>query len=231
MGFIVNRDVDNLLRVAAERADMLVVDPTSGDTLVSDFANPVGLLYFFNYELAAIWDAMIASYEDWCIQHHPVGIVAGIENYSMPTDFYKLRKVFPLISGRRGTALKRFDLQDLGEADSTAALITSPLEDSRYKLTGNRLWIHPMPTAAGTLEAWYVPTFRPVENIKDTIDFRMPFGWEDYVIEGLAARMLEKEESDSSHCRREQQRILQRILTMSEDRDVGEPHKMIDTEG
>jgi len=231
MGFVVNRDVMNLLRVAAERADMLIVDPATGDALVSDFANPQSLAYFMNYELAAIWDAMIAAHEDWCIRHHPVAVIPGIENYSMPTDFYHLRKVFPIFNGRRGSALKRFNLQDLGEADSLAAILTAPIEETRYKLAGNRLYLHPVPTQTAELEVWYIPQFRPIENLSDTIDFRMPFGWEDYVIEGLAARLLEKEESDSSHCRAAQARVLQRILMLSEDRDEGEPHQMIDTEG
>jgi len=64
-------------------------------------------------------------------------------------------------------------------------------------------------------------------NLEDRVDFRFPFGWEDYVIDGMAARFLEKEESDSTPQRRTQAAALQRILAMAEDRDVGEPFQII----
>ena len=88
-----------------------------------------------------------------------------------------------------------------------------------------------MPSNAGQLELWYVPQFDPLINLDDVIDFRFPFGWEQYVVEGIAARLLEKEESDASAHRARQKEILQRILVMAEDRDVGQPHQMQDTEG
>jgi hypothetical protein len=94
-----------------------------------------------------------------------------------------------------------------------------------------RLWLHPIPTNAATLELWYVPQFKGLENLADLMPVQFPNGWEEYVIEGVAARMLEKEESDASAQRHRQQQVLKRIMTLAEDRDVGEPHQMQDSEG
>ena len=216
--------------LAAERADMLVDDGT-GNLVFSPQVNSIATYGYCNYEMAALWDHLINSSEDYCIMRQMIPVEADVQDYPLPQDFYKFRKVFPLISGKRGRNLKRFNLDKLGTADSLAAMHTSPIEDTQYKITGNRLWLHPTPTNAATLELWYVPQFDIVHNADDLIPLQFPFGWEEYVIEGVAARMLEREESDATAQRTRQKEILQRIMILAEDRDVGEPHQMQDTEG
>jgi hypothetical protein len=221
-----------LALAAADRADMLKDDGT-GNAELSDFVPEVLVLTHVNLELAALWAVLIKTHEDYLVYRRFIDIKANQENYVLPEDFYKFRKVFPIVNGKRGRALKRFDLKDLGAADSSAPLMTSPVEDTRYKVTGSRLWLHPTPTTDVTegLELWYVPQFHMLRNAGDLVPNVFPNGWEEYVIEGVAARMLEKEESDASAQRARQKEILQRILIMAEDRDVGEPFQMQDTEG
>lgn len=230
MGKVPGLTVAQIGYIAADRADMLKDDGTGTASLV-DFVDAQALTFYINMELAALWDALIASHEDYCIYRRFIDVVADVEDYSLPEDFYKFRKVFPIASGKRCDALKRFDLKDLGAADSLSAILTSPIEETKYKITGNRLWLHPTPTSAARLELWYVPQFKLLENSDDLIPLQFPNGWEEYIIEGVAARMLEKEESDSSPMRRQQEKALQRILVLAEDRDVGEPHQMQDTDG
>ena len=225
-----HQPISNILLAAADRADLLVDDGT-GTMAMAASIEPTAALVYANMELAALWDVLIATYEDYCIRHKKIYVQPSIEDYSLPSDFYKFRKVFPIVNGKRGTVLKKFDLKDLGEADSLSAILTSPIEQTRYKINGNRLWLHPIPTTAAQLELWYIPQFSAIQNPTDLVDIRFPFGWDDYLIEGLAARFLEKEESDSTPQRTRQREILQRILTMAEDRDVGEPFQMIDAEG
>ena len=216
---------------AASRADMVRTDPASGLIELVESVEPSGLLLAVNHELAVLWDVMISTYEDYCIKHKIIEVVANTQEYSMPSDFYKFRKIFPIQNGRRYAPLRKFDLRELGEADTFAAILARPIEYARYSVKGNRLWLHPMPSNAGQLELWYVPQFDPIINLNDKIDFRFPFGWDQYVIEGVAAMLLEREESDGSAQRSRQKEILQRILIMAEDRDVGQPHQMQDTEG
>ncbi len=222
--------LEMIMMLSLDRADLLRADPVTGNPAAVDSVHMNAVASHVNAELAALWDALIGTYEDYCIKHLQVEVKAGVENYSLPSDFYKFRKVFPIQSGRRCVALRKFDLRDLGEADSLSAIFTSRIEETRYKVNGNRLWLHPIPTNAAELEMWYVPQFDPIVNFDDRIDFRFPFGWEQYVTEGVAARMLEKEESDASAQRTRQKEVLQRILIMAEDRDVGEPFQMIDAE-
>ena len=225
---IVNRKLETIMLAAADRADMLHY--VGAVPTLSTFIDTNMSIYQLNMELAALWDVLVNTYEDYCIRRKTINVLANIEDYSMPSDFYKFRKVFPIVSGKRAMPLKKFNLEELGEADSLSPIFTSRIEDTRYKVNGNRLWLHPAPTSACELELWYVPQYTPIENNDDKVDWRYPLGWEDYAIEGLAARWLEKEESDASAQRTRQKEILQRILVMAEDRDAGEPFQIIDVE-
>jgi hypothetical protein len=220
-----------LMLQGLSRADLLRVNATTGDLEPVDSITEGETGAWVNAELAALWDVLVSTYEDYAIKREKINVVAGIEDYSMPSDFYKFRKVFPIQSGRRCAHLRKFDLNKLGEADSLSAILTSPIEETRYRITGNRLFLHPVPTAAAELELWYVQQFDVIYNLDDAVDFRFPTGWEQYVVEGVAANALEKEDLDSTPFRTRQEKILGRIIVMAEDRDVGEPHLMQDTEG
>jgi hypothetical protein len=213
------------------RADLLRTNPTTGASEPVDSITAAEVGVWVNAELSALWDVLINAHEDYCIKREFIDVVAGIEDYSMPSDFYKLRKVFPICSGQRSARLRKFDLNRLGEADSLASILTSPIEQTKYRLTGNRMFLHPTPTNAAQLELWYIPQFDPLLNLDDEVDFHFPTGWEQYVVEGVAANALEKEDLDATPFRTRQKEILARILIMAEDRDVGEPHQMQDVEG
>ena len=220
-----------LIQAALGKADLLRTNPTTGDPEPVDSMDLTEVGIWINEAMAVLWDVLINTYEDYCIKHHTVNVTANTENYALPDDFYKFRKVFPIQSGKRCAVMRKFDLNDLGQADSLSAILTSPIEETRYKITGNRLWLHPEPTNVAELELWYVPQFDPLVNLDDLVDFRFPSGWESYVIDSVAAMALEKEDIDASHLRATQEKALGRILVMAEDRDVGEPHVMQDTEG
>jgi hypothetical protein len=199
--------------------------------VLASFANAPYAFSYINFEMAALWDLLIASHEDYLVYRRMIDVVADQEDYLLPEDFYKFRKVFPIVSGRRHYPLKKFDLNELGEADSLSAILTSPIEDTKYSIRGQRLWLHPIPSSAAQLELWYVPQFHYLRNNNDLVPSIFPNGWEEFVVEGVAARLLEKEESDASAQRARQKEVLQRIMILAEDRDVGEPHQMQDVEG
>ena len=223
--------VQFLIMMSLERADLLKIDPATGEQVPVDAMDASAVGLYVNAELTVLWDVLISTHEDYCIKRKPITVVANTEEYSLPSDFYKFRKVFPLSNGQRGKPLRKFNLKDLGQSTLYPATLGTQIEGTRYKINGNRLWLDPTPTSAAELELWYVPQLEPLVNIKDRVDFRFPFGWEQYIIEGVAARCLEKLELDGSPMRARQKEILQRILIMAEDRDVGEPFQMQDTEG
>jgi hypothetical protein len=221
--------LDVLRLLAADRADMLKY--TAGVPDLSDFLEEGMFTYAVNHELAALWDHLVTSYEDYAIKKYELPLLANQEEYNLPADFYKIRKVYPLIPNGRSWPMRRFNMEELGSETSATLIIGTEVRQLRYRVMGNRIYFWPTPTTHASAEVWYIPQYQPIENDNDLIDFRYPNGWEDYVVEGVAARALEKEESDSTHCRQRQREILQRILQSVQDRDVGEPAEMIDSEG
>lgn len=228
-----NANVMYILLTAAHRCDMLAQEDggSVGDVELSGFVLPQAAIVDFNLEIATLWDVIVSAHEDYAIRHLTITTRADQEEYLLPRDFYKFRKLFPIVSGHRAAALRKFQMQDLGDSNSRIPVMTSQIEDTQYRIAGNRLWLHPAPSGENDLELWYVPQCPQIINLEDKLDFHFPFGWEEYVIEGLAARWMEKEESDSTPFRARQQQVLNRLLSMVEDRDTGEPFVMIDTEG
>ena len=86
---------------AAKRADMLKLDVT-GNYTYSDQVDANVLYYYINVELAALWDVLVNTYEDYCIKRKTIQVTANTEEYSMPPDFYKFP--FPARAGMNRTS-------------------------------------------------------------------------------------------------------------------------------
>ena len=163
--------VQFLIMMSLERADLLKIDPASGEQVPVDAMDASAVGLYVNAELTVLWDVLISTHEDYCIKHLKIPVVANTEEYSLPSDFYKFRKVFPLSNGQRGKPLRKFNLKDLGQSTLYPATLGTQIEGTRYKINGNRLWLDPTPTSAAELELWYVPQLEPLVNIKDRVDF------------------------------------------------------------
>jgi len=222
-------NLEQIYLLACERADMLADD--AGTAIPTPFINEGSLLYFVNVELASLWDHLIMSNEEYASKRYKFSVIQNVEEYVMPDDFYKLRKVFPIDSyGNRGNAMKKFQLDELGRDDLYNIIHTSGLCDARYRLMGKRLFIYPIPTASSiytNIEVWYYHDYPHIENYKDLLPHHYPAGWEDYVVEGIAARLKEKVDEDSSPFKARQKEVLTRILSIVQERDYSEPHQMI----
>jgi hypothetical protein len=218
-----------LALLAGERADMLV--DNAGTLELTAFVEENAMLYNVNVELAALWDHLILSNEDWALKKYVVKLEANKEDYLLPKDFYKFRKIFPLdSSGNRGKPMRRFDMERLGKEDIYNIPVVSGTFDRKYRVMGMRIYFDPVPLAAEDAELWYYQDYPHVENDLDLVPVHYPKGWEDYVVEGCAARLMEKIESDSSPMRSRQKEVLARIISVIQDRDLDEPHQMIDME-
>jgi len=222
--------IEQLQLLAADRVDML--EYNGGVASLSSFLNPGMFLYSVNHELAALWDHLINAHEDYVIRREMISVVADQENYILPKDFYKARKVFPIVSGRREKSLKKFNLDETNYTSNILVTATD-INNLKYKFMGQRLWLYPTPSFAGDLELWYIPQYKELVNNNDLVNFIYPNGWEDYVVNGIAAKAAEKEESFemAQVCIAAQGRALGRILQTVQDRDEGEPEEMIDAEG
>ena len=160
---------------------------------------------YINSAASEMYDILVNAYEDYFLETEPITLVAGTENYALPSDFYKAKRVYYTTGGRR-FSIHPFNLETLDGAK------TSPL-------------------TSGTAELWYVPEMSLMTADDDTIRSIIPpmiKGWPDYIALSAAIRLLIREESDPSALMREKGMMQERLLSMAEPRDAGIPDSIQD---
>lgn len=206
----------------------LADQPTSGG-----FAVDARLTEYINIALSELWDLLILSNEDYVRDLDTITLVNGTETYDLPADYYKTLKVFALSGGKR-YRLNRFHLNDLDRLDNTYVSERAGNTHLQYRIMGGKIWFTPEP-GTGSIEHWYVSQCPQFVNDADETDsilqpFRMPIGWEDFIICSAASRLLIREEKPEQAGQIAQLKAAaqQRIVSMAAQRDVGEAHAVGD---
>lgn len=174
------------------------------DMTSSGFPVAARLTDYINDGLAELHE-MLAMH-DYLRSTHPITLVAGTEEYALPTDFYKVSRVWRLSSGRR-YMLDRFNLAQL----------------DGFRVNG--------PASSGSAELWYVPQLTKLAQGSDKVSVALPIGWENFVALHAAIQLLNREESDPQALMAERERVKQRIVQHIEPRDPGIPDEIEDHYG
>lgn len=172
----------------------------------SAFPDSERLTNYINSGLSRLHDMLVDSYADYYRKTKSYTLVVGTEEYELPSDFLKASKVF-YVSGSRRYRIERFELNEI----------------DGYKTTGA--------VTSGTVELWYYPQLTKLVNDIDSIEIAIPVGWEEYVALHAAIRLLIREESDPGPLMAEREEERQRIMSMAEPRDAGEPKAISDSYG
>lgn len=175
------------------------------DMTGSGFPDTTRLTDYINSSATELYDLLVNAFSDYFLETDTFSVSANTEDYDLPDDFYKSKKVF-WVSGGRRYPIKAFQLAEVD------GLNIGPL-------------------ISGTIEMWYVPQMALLDAGADTIGSVIPPitpGWEDYIALGAAIRLLNREESDSSALSREKAAIGERIMALAEPRDSDEPSRVQD---
>lgn len=175
------------------------------DMTDSDFADTDRLNNYVNDGLAKLHDILVDSFEDYFRKVESITIVAGTETYDLPDDFYKVKKCYYLDSSRR-FRVTRFNLDEIDGYRSS-------------------------PLTGGSVELWYVPQFKKLENDDSEIEVALVTGWEDFVALHAAVRLGIKEETDVTELKNERADAYANIIKMCEPRDPGTPDCIADVSG
>lgn len=215
----VARDLTNRARVKA-------------DMVSSQFVTDTQLLSFLNEEIAELHHVLVVSKQDYLSDEEIITLVSGQESYPLPDNFLKALKVFPLDSAnRRGTPLRRFQLEDAGDSVlGVSASTASPADVLTYRVRGSRIWFSPTPSS-GSVELWYVPQFTTLTSLDSPIPSIYPAGWESFAVAGAAAKCIIKAQRDPTSLLSEKGAAKQMVLELLQDRDQGGPAQMIDVTG
>jgi hypothetical protein len=165
---------------------------------------------------------------DRFIAFDTITTTTGTNAYPLPADFMSIRRIdwvngdhrMPLLDA---AALLEMDFsQNTGTGDGACQYRTmgSGLDGS-----GARIYLTPDP-GDETYELWYVTNPLLMTADDDTID--VVACWHKYIVQGLAAEIRERQETDSSPHRREQALARTDIEAQANKRDSGRPKRPTD---
>lgn len=164
------------------------------------------LLELINLGLSELHDLVVNNNgEEYFRASTTFSVTSASESYPLPDDFYKALALYHLSNSRR-FVINKWNPAEIGGAAAT-------------------------PLSSGTIEMWYIPTFRQLDTLESYIDIALPFGWDDFVALHAAARILIEEKADPSAVMSERERQRGRIVAMLSPRDLNEPESIGDVSG
>lgn len=121
---------------------------------------------------AELWDMLIAARgHDYHLKDPPgtLSVVAGTSQYSLPADFYELRKIVLKWSTNDVEEVK--DISHLGDRVDLINFRTwAPWASKAFRVLESKVEILPTPTSAVAGELWYIPPWKDLVADSDTFD-------------------------------------------------------------
>lgn len=163
------------------------------------------LTRYINNSIKDLYDKLINAYGDEYFEStSDISLVSGTQNYSLPSDFYKL-----ITANMKTSTGREYPLQKLNSFSSAFRGLTN--------------------IYGGTVRLHYIPTFTNLSAPTDTWDeFN---GWGEYVELDVAMKMKIKEDEDVTDLMNRFIRIDERIDRIAKSRDIGQFHQVIDVRG
>ena len=195
---------------ARQRSDM------ENSTFVSDSE----LTSYINSSLAELYDLLVAAYGDeyFLANPYPISVVTGTADYTLPTDFYKLKGVDASVNGSQWLNVLPFNFNERNRGQNGAP------ETLRYRIMGSNIKFNPAVSAS--VQIWYVPVAPTLVSDADT--FNDVNKYSEYIVVDAAIKMLQKEESDVSVLMAQKQALKRRLEEMAGNRDAGSPESVTD---
>lgn len=193
----------------------------------STFVEDSELNQYINSSYQELYDILVSSFEDYyTAAPTSFTITAGLNYYTLPSDFYKLRGVDASLDGSNYYTMQPFDFANRNNFNQNSSVLNAANYQKQYRLVGSRLYITPEDDAVGSYRIWYVPSATTLTVDASTLDGIN--GWEEYVVVDAARKCLAKEESDTTNLVGEKEALRQRIISMSARRDAGMPKTITD---
>lgn len=210
------------------------------ETTAADWTD-VELNRLINQRYHRLYSAVVTVFEDYKITTSFANFVADQQEYTLPADIYKLRRVEVNydISNSNSTFQKAYPLTSLDAVRTRLAetnIGDSILRDPVYYVTGASVGFLPIPTSAGTnaIKYWYVPTLSDLASDSSTIDLPYPERYWHLIAEGATADAYRFGEQNSTEADKFDQKFVAGILLMQEeleDRVADDGKFVIDVSG
>ncbi len=195
-----------------------------------------------NESWAHMYDQLLATGEDYYLKYVdiPSATSGGIFQFAtrtassggLATDVYQVRGVDAVYGSNYTVNLPRFNWEERNIYMAAPEFIPyCPIIAYRViqdpVSQNDAIEIIPNNSNGITnLRVWYYPNPKYMTLDTDSIDGRS--GWEEWVVLDAAAKLLAKEESDTSQLERQAARIWARVMTVAQNRDAGQSKRITD---
>jgi len=196
------------------------------DMANSQFISDDELNNYINASIAELHDLLIACYDaEYFLKSTSFNTTANTADYTLPTDFYKLKGVDVRLNGGDYTTLRPFNFNERNNKTGLSNFVVFGIE-FRYRLVGGNLSFSPAPDNTYDVKLWYVPVATKLTSDSDTLNDLNQYS--EYVITDAAIKMAQKEESDVSILAAQKLDLRKRIENMAQNRDAANPESISD---
>jgi hypothetical protein len=187
------------------------------------------LIRYANIAYRDLYNTIIQTDNQYFTINYSISIIGGTDEYSLPSDFYKLDGVDLQIdaTSKRFLTLRPFMFQERNKFRSGLAFTNSPYgQVFKYLLAGSKIRFLPIPGMSGTVQLWYTPAPTVITSLANTVEVMV--GGDEYLSLTIAMAMLAKEESDTSTLNGKRLEVLQQLKNVLQSRDSGAPEYITD---
>lgn len=162
---------------------------------------------------AVMYAKLVNTNENYFISSSVVTLVAGTQDYDLPTDFFKLKG----IDISRNGFLYPMNLipwESRNKYQITTSYQGTPVD---YMFYGNKIRVVPMPNAGSSMTMYYVPC--PPVYINDATTIDGIAGFEKYIIYAVSSVIRAKEEKSTQDFDNKAMMALQDMINAITPRD------------
>ena len=186
----------------------------------STFVTDSELTRYINEEVKDLYLFIVGKYENYYVTEIPFTIDAGQDGYAFPDGYMKFLAL-DRVEGNFTMTVQPYTFNERNRYQNSIAFNwVGPVV--LYDIQGGSIKLKPASSAPGSYVMFMVPTPPKLVADDDTLDSTLTV-WEEYVINGAAAKCLIKEESDPSMLLGRQQQLQVQIVQMAANRDAGRP--------
>jgi hypothetical protein len=201
------------------------------DMVNSQFLTTAEWNFNINQSLLELYDVILQHYGDDYYVAEPYEFTTDGQEFliDLPEDFYKFLGLDLALSNTLDSwvTIRRFNFADRNRYAVPNFQSFYGVTNLRYRLRGNQLWLTPIPAGGQSFRMYYVPRCTELVDDADTAD---GFGgWLEYVIVDAALKAVQKAELDPTTLAAMKDALLQRIVSVAENRDAANPGQVADT--
>ena len=171
-----------------------------------------------NSAIAEVYDLLVARWADYYVTRANLSTVVGVDTVTLPSDFYKLRKV-EIVDSSSPSGYRSLHPMDLSVSHAVGTTVWR--KGYRYRLEAGTLVLMPTPVAVETLRIFYI-AYAPVlvadADTWDTIN-----QYDELVVQTALLKCKQREELPTDDIEREIVRLTMRIRSAADGRDATMP--------